>query len=214
MINIHNLTITLKQQTILDNISLTIAKGKCTGFVGVNGSGKTVILKSICGFLPISQGEITIDGSPIIPGKKFIKNAGILIEQPSMIPYLSGYENLKFLAKLTQNDSQAHLENILKKVGLFENRKKKYKHYSLGMKQRLRIAQTLIEENQIYILDEPFNGLDKQGIQEMISLFQKLKQQGKTILLTSHDERQINQLCDIIYEVEGGSISCIQNSVI
>lgn len=214
MINIHNLTITLKQQTILDNISLTIAKGKCTGFVGVNGSGKTVILKSICGFLPISQGEITIDGSPIIPGKKFIKNAGNLIEQPSMIPYLSGYENLKFLAKLTQNDSQAHLENILKKVGLFENRKKKYKHYSLGMKQRLRIAQTLIEENQIYILDEPFNGLDKQGIQEMISLFQKLKQQEKTILLTSHDERQINQLCDIIYEVEGGSISCIQNSVV
>lgn len=214
MINIHNLTITLKQQTILDNISLTIAKGKCTGFVGVNGSGKTVILKSICGFLPISQGEITIDESPIIPGKKFIKNAGILIEQPSMIPYLNGYENLKFLAELTQNDSQAHLENILKKVGLFENRKKKYKHYSLGMKQRLRIAQTLIEENQIYILDEPFNGLDKQGIQEMISLFQKLKQQGKTILLTSHDERQINQLCDIIYEVEGGSISCIQNSVV
>lgn len=214
MININNLTIKLKQQTILDNISLTITNGKCTGFVGVNGSGKTVILKSICGFLPISQGEITIDGSPIIPGKKFIKNAGILIEQPSMIPYLSGYENLKFLAKLTQNDSQAHLENILKKVGLFENRKKKYKHYSLGMKQRLRIAQTLIEENQIYILDEPFNGLDKQGIQEMISLFQKLKQQGKTILLTSHDERQINQLCDIIYEVEGGSISCIQNSVI
>ena len=214
MININNLTIKLKQQTILDNISLTITKGKCTGFVGVNGSGKTVILKSICGFLPISQGEITIDGSPIIPGKKFIKNAGILIEQPSMIPYLSGYENLKFLAKLTQNDSQAHLENILKKVGLFENRKKKYKHYSLGMKQRLRIAQTLIEENQIYILDEPFNGLDKQGIQEMISLFQKLKQQGKTILLTSHDEKQINQLCDIIYEVEGGSISCIQNSVI
>lgn len=214
MINIHNLTITLKQQTILDNISLTIAKGKCTGFVGVNGSGKTVILKSICGFLPISQGEITIDGSPIIPGKKFIKNTGILIEQPSMIPYLSGYENLKFLAKLTQNDSQVHLENILKKVGLFENRKKKYKHYSLGMKQRLRIAQTLIEENQIYILDEPFNGLDKQGIQEMISLFQKLKQQEKTILLTSHDERQINQLCDIIYEVEGGSISCIQNSVV
>lgn len=214
MININNLTIKLKQQTILDNISLTITKGKCAGFVGVNGSGKTVILKSICGFLPISQGEITIDGSPIIPGKKFIKNAGILIEQPSMIPYLSGYENLKFLAELTQNDSQAHLENILKKVGLFENRKKKYKHYSLGMKQRLRIAQTLIEENQIYILDEPFNGLDKQGIQEMISLFQKLKQQGKTILLTSHDERQINQLCDIIYEVEGGSISCIQNSVV
>ena len=214
MINVNNLTITLKQQTILDNISLTIAKGKCTGFVGVNGSGKTVILKSICGFLPISQGEITIDESPIIPGKKFIKNAGILIEQPRMIPYLSGYENLKFLAELTQNDSQAHLENILKKVGLFENRKKKYKHYSLGMKQRLRIAQTLIEEKQIYILDEPFNGLDKQGIQEMISLFQKLKQQEKTILLTSHDERQINQLCDIIYEVEGGSISCIQNSVI
>ena len=214
MININNLTIKLKQQTILDNISLTITKGQCTGFVGVNGSGKTVILKSICGFLPISQGEITIDGSPIIPGKKFIKNAGILIEQPSMIPYLSGYENLKFLAELTQNDSQAHLENILKKVGLFENRKKKYKHYSLGMKQRLRIAQTLIEENQIYILDEPFNGLDKQGIQEMISLFQKLKQQEKTILLTSHDERQINQLCDIIYEVEGGSISCIQNSFI
>ena len=131
-----------------------------------------------------------------------------------MIPYLSGYENLEFLAELTQNNSQAHLENILKKVGLFENRKKKYKHYSLGMKQRLRIAQTLIEENQIYILDEPFNGLDKQGIQEMVSLFQKLKQQEKTILLTSHDERQINQLCDIIYEVEGGSISCIQNSVV
>lgn len=146
MINVNNLTITLKQQTILDNISLTIAKGKCTGFVGVNGSGKTVILKSICGFLPISKGEITIDGSPIIPGKKFIKNAGILIEQPRMIPYLSGYENLEFLAELTQNNSQAHLENILKKVGLFENRKKKYKHYSLGMKQRLRIAKHLLKK--------------------------------------------------------------------
>lgn len=204
MIEVKNISKTFRKQAVLKNISLSLSAGKCHGFTGNNGSGKSVLLKSICGFITIDTGEIWINKQQIIGGKQFIKNAGVLIETPDWINHLTGYENLQVLAEIQQKINTEKIETILKLVGLETAMTKKVKKYSLGMKQRLRIAQAIMEDPQILILDEPFNGLDKSGVHEMQTVLSEFKTQGKTILLTSHDERNIEFLCDETYEMEAG----------
>lgn len=203
---VKQLSVSFKNQSVLSGINLEIEQGTCMGFIGHNGSGKTVLLKTICGFLPYNEGTIFVNDNKIVAGKEFIHNAGILIEQPNMIPYLTGKENLLLLASIERKISQEKILDCLDLVGLTNAINKKVKSYSLGMKQRLRIAQAIMENPNILILDEPFNGLDKNGVSEMLSLFSKFKKMGKTILLTSHDDRQINFLCDKVYELEGGCL--------
>lgn len=206
MIRLKNVCKKINDQIILDNISMDIETGKCYGIVGRNGSGKTMLFRAICGYMSIESGEISV-GDLIIKGNdQFITDAGVIIGQPEFLNDLSGFDNLKVLAQIQNKINDSEIEKALEMVGLYEERNKKYKKYSLGMKQRLRIAQAIMENPSIFVLDEPFNGLDKNGVKEMRQLLIEYKAQKRTILLSSHNEEDIKLLCDEIIEMDGGKI--------
>lgn len=189
---------------ILKDISLTCKKGKIYGFVGYNGSGKTVMFKCICGFFKCTKGAIYIQGKQMGKDIDMLNQAGIIIEEPGFLRKWDGYHNLEFLYTIRNKKDKDHLYAILEKVGLDPKSKKKVEKYSLGMRQRLAIAQAIMEDPDILILDEPMNGLDKDGVAEMRSLFLEMKTAGKTILLASHNREDIEALCDEVYEMDGG----------
>ena len=206
MICVNNIYKTIKKQKILENISVQFEDGKCYGIVGRNGSGKTMLFRAICGYIHVDSGEVYVDGQKIRENGNFIQNAGILIGQPEFLDDLTGYENLKVLAQIKNEIDDLEIEESLKKVKLYDERNKKYKKYSLGMKQRLRIAQAIMEHPAILVLDEPFNGLDKNGVEDIRYLIMQYKAEKKTILLSSHNDEDIKLLCDEIIEIEGGNI--------
>lgn len=206
MIDIENINLTLSKQEILKNITLKLEPGKIYGVVGKNGSGKSMLFKCICGFIRPQSGTIRVFGKQIGKERDFPENTGILIEAPGFIPYYSGYKNLKLLADLNGNCKKEQIEKYIRMVGLDPAMKKPVKKYSLGMKQRLGIAQAVMEEPELIIMDEPMNALDKESILEMRDFFKKLREQGKTILLTSHNFEDIEVLCDRVYEMDRGSM--------
>lgn len=206
MIYVNNLSLKIQKDVILTDIDLHVEKGKITGLVGRNGCGKTMLMKCITGFVKPSQGEVIFDGKKIGEDVDFPKDTGIIIETPSFVPYYSGYKNLMELASLQKKIGKHEVENVLKKVGLFEARNKLVRKYSLGMRQRLGIAQALMENPQVLILDEPMNGLDNECVALVRSILMELKEQGKTILLVSHNAEDIRVLCDVIYEMDKGKI--------
>lgn len=206
MIEIKNINKKIKNQVILDNISLILNEGKCYGFIGNNGSGKTMLFRAITGLMQVDNGSIKINGIEIGKEQDFIKDAGTIIGESTFINSLSGYDNLLILAEIQNKIGKEDILEVLKKVELIEAKDKKFKSYSLGMKQRLRIAQAIMENNSILILDEPFNGLDKEGTREIQELLLNYKKMGKTILLTSHDERDIELLCDEVFELNSGKL--------
>lgn len=206
MIALENVSKKIKGQEILQNISLLVETGQCCGFVGNNGCGKTMLLRAICGYMNIDSGIIDIDGKRIGKDIDFIKNAGVIIGETQFINNLSGFDNLKILAEIQNRIGDSDIVDQLKQLNLYYERNKKVKKYSLGMKQRLRLAQAFMENPQILILDEPFNALDKHTVLEVQSKILSEKEKGKTILLTSHDERNINLLCDIVFEMDCGKI--------
>lgn len=206
IIKIENLSLTLSKQEILKNVNISFEEGKIHGIIGKNGSGKSMLFKCICGFVKPQTGTITVDGKVIGKDVDFPEDTGILIEAPGFIPYYSGYKNLKILADLNRKISNEEIHKAMETVGLDSTSKKYVKKYSLGMKQRLGIAQAIMENPHILILDEPMNGLDKHGIADMRELFMKLKESGKTILLTSHNFEDIQILCDDICEMDLGEI--------
>lgn len=205
MIKLKNVSIDMNKNSILKEINLSIMDGKCYGIIGRNGSGKSVLFKAIAGLIPIKTGEIWIDSHCIKEGT-FLSNMGVIIESPNFINHFTALENLTCLAEIRKKVNQETLFETLEKVGLGNAIHKKYKHFSLGMKQRLRIAQAIMEDPDYYILDEPFNGLDEQSVQEVYQIIQELKHAGKTILLTSHDEKDIQTLCDGVFEIRGEKI--------
>lgn len=206
MINIKNISKKIKKQVVLEDISLFLNKGKCYGFIGNNGSGKTMLFRAITGLMQVDSGCVEINGVEIGKEQNFIKDAGTIIGESTFINSLSGYENLLILAEIQNKIGKEDVLKILKKVGLIEAKDKKFKNYSLGMKQRLRIAQAIMEDPSILILDEPFNGLDKEGTREIQELLLNYKKMGKTILLTSHNERDIQLLCDEVFELNSGKL--------
>lgn len=206
MIDIENVNLTLSKQEILKNITLKLEPGKIYGVVGKNGSGKSMLFKCICGFIRPQSGTIRVFGKQIGKERDFPENTGILIEAPGFIPYYSGYKNLKLLADLNGNCKKEQIEKYIRMVGLDPTMKKPVKKYSLGMKQRLGIAQAVMEEPELVIMDEPMNALDKESILEMRDFFKTLRAQGKTILLTSHNFEDIEILCDRVYEMDHGSM--------
>ncbi|MBE9388428.1 ABC transporter ATP-binding protein [Vagococcus salmoninarum] len=205
-IQVKEVTKVYKGQTVLENVSITVEEGQCVGLIGHNGSGKSLLLKVICGFIKADEGSVTVGKQTIIHGTNYIKEAGVIIEQADFIPYLSGLENLQLLANIQKKIPLTEVEYYLEKVGLGQTGKKKYKHYSLGMKQRLRIAQSIMEDPQVLILDEPFNGLDKEGVADILKLLIEAKSAGKTMIVTSHDQGHIDHLADKIYELESGVV--------
>ncbi|WP_368489778.1 ABC transporter ATP-binding protein [Clostridium sp. BJN0013] len=210
IIEIVNFTKKFKNNVILKNINLSIKKGKCYGFVGLNGSGKTLIFKAICGFIKPTSGHIIVSGKKIGSEVDFPENVGVLIEQPGFLPNYSAFENLQFLAGITNKIGRTEIENALQFVELYPYERKKVKNYSMGMKQRLGIAQAIMEDPEILILDEPLNGLDKDGVKIIKNKLLDLKKKGKTILLTSHISQDIEELSDYIYEICDGNLKVLR----
>ena len=197
----------IKEVQILTDVNLDIQKGKIYGIIGRNGSGKTVLLKSICGFMPLTEGEILQNGKRIGTDTEFIEDAGFIIENPSFLPMKSGYKNLKYLASIRNLADEKRIRECLELVGLAEDADKAVGKYSMGMRQRLGIAQAIMEDPSIIILEEPMNGLDNQGVEEMRNLFLKLKEEGKTFLIVSHNREDIEMLCDHVYMMDHGVLS-------
>lgn len=190
------------REKVLKDVSLVIPAGTIYGIVGNNGSGKTVLMKCICGFMHPDQGKIYVNGKQIGKDCDFPDGLGVIIETPGFLPHLSGYQNLKILASLKAKIGKEEIRDTLRKVGLDPSMRKPAARYSLGMRQRLGIAQAIMEDPEVLILDEPFNGLDKGGVLEMRALLKDLKEQGKSILLASHNAQDIDELCDDIHEME------------
>ncbi len=212
IIEIKNVTLTIKNKIILDNISLNIEKGTIHALVGENGSGKTMLMKSICGFVHPQKGSIVVQEKKIGSDVDFPQNVGLIIETPGFIPYFSGYKNLEYLASIKGKISKKEIMEALDTVGLTEATDKHAGKYSLGMRQRLGIAQAIMEDPDILVLDEPMNGLDLKGVEFVRELLLKLKQEGKTILITSHNTEDIEILCDNITHMENGRILFSKNS--
>lgn len=205
-LKIEHICEVIKGVSLLKDVSLTITKGHIYGIVGRNGSGKTVLLKCICGFMPITSGKILQDGVEIGKDTEFIRDTGFIIENPSFLSGKSGLKNLKYLAGIRKKANEERLRECMKTVGLDPANDKSVGKYSLGMRQRLGIAQVLMEDPDFILLDEPMNGLDNEGVVQMRELFIKLKQQGKTFLVVSHNRDDIEALCDEVYEMDAGML--------
>ena len=205
-IEVKNVYKSFKNIEVLHDVSLQADRGSICGIIGRNGSGKTVLFKCICGFLQTDRGEIQIEGKAVGRDKSTLSNLGIIIESPGFLRHYSGYKNLEFLMGLNGKANREKINAVLDLVGLAEQKNKKVGKYSMGMRQRLGIAQAIMEEQNILILDEPMNGLDNQGVEDIRKLLLKLKEKGTAILLASHNQEDIRQLCDFVYEMDSGRI--------
>ncbi|MDO4565679.1 MAG: ATP-binding cassette domain-containing protein [Clostridia bacterium] len=209
-IEIYELSKTFGQDTVLKDVNRNFEAGKIHGIVGNNGSGKTVMFKCICGFLQPSKGRVVVNGKQIGRDVDFPKDLGLIIETPGFLPQLSGLKNLEILAGLNKKISLKQIADTIRRVGLDPLSRKPVGKYSLGMRQRLGIAQAIMEDPQLLILDEPMNGLDKHGVAEMRELFLSLKTDGRTILLASHNIADIDALCDTVCEMDAGVMSMVK----
>ncbi|GIX58601.1 hypothetical protein BPADB04_36310 [Bacillus paranthracis] len=197
----------LKGNIVLDNISLSVKKGEFLVLKGHNGSGKTMILRAISGLMRLNSGAVYVDNEIIGKQKQFPDSMGILIEYPSFIPGYTGFQNLKFLSSINNKISDEEIYNIIQRVGLDKTDKRKYKRYSLGMKQRLGIAQALMEQPTLLLLDEPTNALDSDGIKDVLDILKVEKSKGTTIIVASHDVHVLdNEIVDRIVHVNNGRL--------
>lgn len=206
-IEVQNAVKRFRDQVVLKNVSISFEKGQIHGIVGRNGSGKTVLFKCICGLMHPEEGVILVNGKRVGRDVDMPEDIGAIIEAPGFLPNYSGYKNLRFLANIRRKIGKEEILNVLKTVGLDPESRKHVGKYSLGMRQRLGIAQAIMEDPEILILDEPMNGLDNAGVQDIRALLLKLKEQGKTILLASHNHEDIATLCDTVHEMDGGILS-------
>lgn len=203
-IEVQNVVKRFRDQVVLKNVSISFEKGQIHGIVGRNGSGKTVLFKCICGLMHLEEGVIFVNGKRVGRDVDMPEDIGAIIEAPGFLPNYSGYKNLRFLANIRRKIGKEEILNVLKTVGLDPESRKHVGKYSLGMRQRLGIAQAIMEDPEILILDEPMNGLDNAGVQDIRALLLELKAQGKTILLASHNHEDIAALCDTVHEMDGG----------
>ena len=208
-IRVEHISKQFQKTTVLEDVSLVCESGKIYGIVGYNGSGKSVLFKCIGGFYPVDTGEIYVREKQMGLDGSMIENAGVIIEEPAFLKQYSGMRNLELLWILNHRMDKTHLQQMMREVGLEPMNKKPVGKYSLGMKQRLAIAQAVMEEQDILILDEPMNGLDKDGVAQMRELFLKLKEEGKTLLFASHNREDIEVLCDEVYEMDKGRLQKI-----
>lgn len=206
IIKLENVSLKIKKDVILDKINVNFEKGKIHGLIGRNGSGKTMLMKCICGFVKVTSGQVIVDNKIIGKDCDFPNNIGVIIETPGFIPYYSGFRNLKLLAKINNKITDDDIKRAMESVGLNPILKRAVGKYSLGMRQRLGLAQAIMENPEILILDEPMNGLDKEGVQDMRKYLIELRKQGKTIILASHSSEDISVLCDTVNEMDKGKI--------
>ena len=198
------------EEHVLKDVSHTFEKGKIHGIVGNNGSGKTVLMKCICGFLKPDSGVIYVNHKQVGKETDFPEDIGIIIETPGFLPHLSGTQNLKILASLQKRANALTIRTVLEQVGLDPDMKKPVGKYSLGMRQRLGFAQALMEDPSLLILDEPLNGLDKHGVVHIRNVIKGLRAEGKTVILASHNQVDIDELCDTVCEMDAGVLTVVR----
>lgn len=207
---IENLTKKFKDQVVLKTVNVEFEMGKIYGIIGRNGSGKTVLLRCICGLLYPSTGTVTVCGKVVGKEIDYPENIGFIIESPGFLPKYSGLKNLKYLASIRGKVKETEIRKYIELVGLNPDDKKHVGNYSLGMRQRLGIAQALMENPDILILDEPMNALDNNGVEDMRKVLLKMKEQGKSIIIASHIRDDIDILCDEVYGMDAGVMEKIR----
>lgn len=205
-IKIEDLSKSIKGALILDKVSITLTSGKIYGLRGKNGSGKTMLMRAIAGLLIPDTGSVIINGKTLHKDISFPESIGILIENPSFLPQYTGFKNLKLLAGLTGNISDDEIRTALERVGLDPEDKRIYRKYSLGMKQKLGIANAIMGEPDIIILDEPINALDEESVKKIKKVLLEIRDKDKLIIIACHDREELEYLSDIIYEIKDGSI--------
>ena len=210
MIEVQNVNKSFGEEHVLKDVSHNFETGKIHGIVGNNGSGKTVLMKCICGFLKPDSGTIFVNHKQVGRDTDFPEDIGIIIETPGFLPHLSGTQNLKILASLKKKANDHTIRAVLEQVGLDPDMKKPVGKYSLGMRQRLGFAQALMEDPSLLILDEPFNGLDKYGVVHIRSVIKGLRTEGKTVILASHNQVDIDELCDTVCEMDAGILTVVR----
>lgn len=210
VIDVKNVSKKWGNNTVLNTVNLTTERSEIIGIIGHNGSGKTVLMKCICGFITPDSGEITVSGKRLGKDIDIPKNIGLIIETPGFLPNFSGFSNLWQLAKIRGKIGKNEVREVMKTVGLNPYDRKHVGKYSLGMRQRLGIAQAIMENPDILILDEPMNGLDKGGVEDMRELLLKLKSNGKTMIIASHNSVDIDVLCDKVFEITKGELKQVR----
>lgn len=230
MILIHNLSKVYGQNTVLKNISMRFDEGKIYGLIGTNGCGKTTLMRCICGFSQPTSGYVVVNGC-LIGGRSalrlnpelakadagvisrvsdFAPNTGVIIETPGFLPHETGLQNLMLLAAMSGRADRLRARRAMIELGLDPDEKKPVWKYSLGQRQRLGFAQAFMEDPDVLILDEPFNAMDKESMEEVHDLLQRFKAQDKTVLLASHSTEDIARACDVIYEMEDGELHLVK----
>jgi len=204
-LEVKNLSKKFKNEFVLENVNLSFEENNIYGLIGKNGSGKSVFLKMICGLYKPTTGQILFDGEDYISKNGYPKDTRATIEKPDFIADLSGFDNLKLLAKIQNKIGDKEIEEALRSVNLYEERNKKFHKYSQGMKQKLAIAQVLMEDPKIIILDEPFNGIEEESAQKLRLLLKKIKK-DKIIIIATHYKEDLENIVDEIYKVENGKI--------
>ena len=206
-VSVERVTKRFGELTAVNGVSVAFERGKIHGIIGRNGSGKTVLFKCICGLYPVTEGSITVLGQTIGNGKIVPKGVGAIIETPGFLPNCTGYQNLRYLRELTGKVDKQKIREAIATAGLDPNLKRHVGKYSLGMRQRLGLAQVRMDDPELLILDEPMNGLDKYGVAQMRELFLGLKDKGKTILIASHNPDDTRILCDTLHEMDAGVLT-------
>ena len=207
IIEVKGVSKSFRGTKVLDDITATFEQGKIHGIVGRNGSGKTLLIKTICGFIRPDTGTVIVAGKTVGADMAYPKGIGAVIEAPGFLPTHSGYANLRYLASLQNTIGPEQIRRAIRQVGLDPDDKKHVGKYSMGMKQRLGLAQAIMEDPDILILDEPMNNLDEQGVEDVRRLLLDLKKNGKTILLATHVAEDIRLLCDTVRKISGGRMT-------
>lgn len=207
IVKLEHITKMYGDAAVLRDVSLELERGNIYGLIGRNGSGKTMLMKVICGFVIPTKGKVTVQGKKLGKEVDIPEKMGVIIEQPGFLPGYSAYQNLLFLSKINGRVGKKEILEALEQVGLGDAKKKKVRKFSMGMRQRLGLAQALMEKPEILILDEPMNGLDDAAVEEMREILLEQKRQGMTIIIASHNREDIETLCDQVFRMENGVLS-------
>lgn len=202
-----NLYQKIKSATVLKDVNITLESGKIYGFVGENGSGKTMLFRTISGLMKHHSGQILCDDMELYKDINVIPNLGIVLENAGLYPEYTGFQNLKFLSKINHKITDEQIEKSIERVGLNPKDKRTFSKYSLGMKQRIILAQALMESPDVIMLDEPTNALDENGVNLIREIILEEKNRGALILIASHNKEDINYLADVVYEVKNGEVT-------
>ncbi len=203
---LKNVTKIIKRNTVVENVNLSLHSGTVYGLCGYNGCGKTMLMRLISGLIIPTNGEILVDGKKLGKQIDFPESMGILIENPSFLGSLSGFENLKMLASIKHTVADDIIIKTINRVGLDPKDKKKYRKYSLGMKHRLGVAAAIMETPELIILDEPTNALDADGVKIVQNIIMEEKARGALVIVTCHDKSVLEDVSDVIYSIEHGRV--------